>query len=432
MLRDEFTISQLAIPAVSFLISFLAYTSQYFFLHFESAPLLKDEAWKINIFASCIWICYFRACFVNPGRLPSGSKSSGLDQAEKDSATGRHRWCRRCEACKPPRAHHCKTCKRCIPKMDHHCPWTSNCVSHFTFPHFIRFLFYAVVGMGYLETLLWERGSIVWKSRDLPSYLGPSVGQLIHLFLLFVVNSMTVFALFILLVRSLWSLVFNTTTIESWEIERHETLVRRARVLGGYLEGPGGKKIPIRKQEFPYDIGIWSNIKNGMGGSANIISWFWPLAATPDRMTGWEFEINDFEDPGVSWPPPDPDRIPLPAVSLAAEDGSELLKTYSSAREEVEAFRRRQAEDLARTRPFSEIQRRKRFHERYKQEDRRDSDDERGPRPIYGDQSDGGEESWRNAEGERLQDFGVDEEAEFYDEDDVPLGVLLKQRNQGQ
>jgi palmitoyltransferase len=81
---------------------------------------------------------------------------------------------------------------------------------------------------------------------------------------------MTVFALFVLLVRSLWSLVFNATTIESWEIERHETLVRRARVLGGYLEGPGGKKIPIRKQEFPYDIGIWSNIKNGMGGSANV------------------------------------------------------------------------------------------------------------------------------------------------------------------
>lgn len=81
---------------------------------------------------------------------------------------------------------------------------------------------------------------------------------------------MTVFALFILLVRSLWSLLFNTTTIESWEIERHETLVRRARVLGGYLEGPGGKKIRIAKQEFPYDIGIWSNVKNGMGGSANV------------------------------------------------------------------------------------------------------------------------------------------------------------------
>jgi palmitoyltransferase len=168
------------------LISFLAYTSQYFFLHFESAPLRKDEVWKINIFALCIWICYFRACFVDPGRLPADAKSSASGHADNDTTTGRQRWCRRCEAYKPPRAHHCKTCKRfvctkiwdlepslilfrCIPKMDHHCPWTSNCVSHFTFPHFFRFLFYAVVGMGYLETLLWERGAIVWKSRDLPS-----------------------------------------------------------------------------------------------------------------------------------------------------------------------------------------------------------------------------------------------------------------------
>lgn len=53
--------------------------------------------------------------------------------------------------------------------MDHHCPWTSNCVSHFTFPHFIRFLFYATIGMSYLETLLWSRASIVWSNRNLPS-----------------------------------------------------------------------------------------------------------------------------------------------------------------------------------------------------------------------------------------------------------------------
>ena len=81
---------------------------------------------------------------------------------------------------------------------------------------------------------------------------------------------MTVFALFVLLVRSLWSLLFNTTTIESWEIERHETLVRRARALGGQLEGPGGVKIRIKRQEFPYDIGIFSNIRQGMGGSINV------------------------------------------------------------------------------------------------------------------------------------------------------------------
>ncbi|OOQ84139.1 Palmitoyltransferase pfa4 [Penicillium brasilianum] len=428
MLSDDFTISKLAIPSVSLLISFLAYTSQYFFLHFESAPLRQDETLGVFLRAQ-------KSLLARPTKILRRAGHGGVVDVKPTNPLGltivRHARGSSTLQLEIPGGPSL-TLLRCIPKMDHHCPWTSNCVSHFTFPHFIRFLFYAVVGMGYLETLLWERGSIVWKSRDLPSYLGPSVGQLIHLFLLFVVNSLTVFALFILLVRSLWSLVFNTTTIESWEIERHETLVRRARVLGGFLDAPGGKRIPIRKQEFPYDIGIWSNIRNGMGGSANIISWVWPLAATPDRKTGWEFEINDFEDPGVSWPPPDPDRIPLPAGPLPG-DGSELLKTYSSAREEIEAFQRRQAEDIRRTRPFSDIQRRKRFHDRYRQQQGGgDSDDERGPGPVYGDQSDEGEESWRNAEGERLRDFGVDEDAEFYDEDNIPLGVLMRQRNKGQ
>ncbi|KAJ5232854.1 Palmitoyltransferase pfa4 [Penicillium chermesinum] len=376
-LCENFEISQLAIPSVSVLIAFLAYTSQYFFYCFESAPLRKDEIWTINIFALCIWICYFRACFVDPGRLPENWKVASVDKRGQDQASAR-RWCRRCEAFKPPRAHHCKTCQRCIPKMDHHCPWTTNCVSHFTFPHFIRFLFYTVAGMSYLETCLWERVSIVWENRNMPSYLGPSLGQLAHLFVLFVLNSFTLFMLFILLVRSLYSMALNTTTIESWEIERHVTLVRRARVMGGYLEGPGGVKIRIRKQEFPYDMSFWTNIKDGMGGSPN--------------------------DP-------------------------QLIEAYSSARDTVEAFQRRQAEDLRCKNLSAEIQRRKRFHERLAKEDYK-SDDERGPGPTYGDNSDEGEESWRNADGERLRDFGVDEDVEFYDEDDVPLAVLMDRRRQ--
>jgi len=53
--------------------------------------------------------------------------------------------------------------------MDHHCPWTSNCVSHFTFPHFIRFLAYAVASMVYLEYFLYLRGADLWEKRRLPS-----------------------------------------------------------------------------------------------------------------------------------------------------------------------------------------------------------------------------------------------------------------------
>lgn len=76
---------------------------------------------------------------------------------------------------------------------------------------------------------------------------------------------MTLFALAVLLIRSVWCLAVNTTTIEGWEIERHAALVRRARYLGGYLDGPDGVRVRIVKQEFPYDIGIWQNIKQGMG-----------------------------------------------------------------------------------------------------------------------------------------------------------------------
>ena len=107
------------------------------------------------------------------------------------------------------------------------------------------------------------------------------------------VNSITLFALSILLLRSLWSLAANITTIEGWEIERHSALLRRARVLGGYLDGPDGIKVRIVKQEFPYDIGIYQNIKQGMGGGP--LSWFWPLAASPSNDSGLEFEVNGFE-----------------------------------------------------------------------------------------------------------------------------------------
>lgn len=53
--------------------------------------------------------------------------------------------------------------------MDHHCPWTINCVSHRTFPHFFRFLFYAVASMAYLEYLLYTRVVAIWNLRHLPS-----------------------------------------------------------------------------------------------------------------------------------------------------------------------------------------------------------------------------------------------------------------------
>lgn len=109
-----------------------------------------------------------------------------------------------------------------------------------------------------------------------------------------VVNTIILFGMALLWLRTIWSLGSNTTTIEGWEIERHHTLLRRARVLGGHLEAPGGEKVRIKKQEFPWDIGIFANISQGMG-SQNPLLWLWPFAASLPVYGGLAFEDNGLE-----------------------------------------------------------------------------------------------------------------------------------------
>jgi palmitoyltransferase len=77
-----------------------------------------------------------------------------------------------------------------------------------------------------------------------------------------------------------------------------------------------------------------------------------------------------------------------------------------------------------------EVERRKRFHKRLEKELEEDEFEESEGSDDEAKESDYGEEGWRNSEGERLRDFGVDEDIEFYDEEDVPLGILIQRRAQ--
>ncbi|KAM3419689.1 Palmitoyltransferase [Cercospora zeina] len=430
-LKDLPLLQRLAPPAVSAVIAFLTFTSQWLFHRIEPGPLSSREAYLFNALVATSFFCYWRTCLTDAGRIPKdwpesiNGLGSDAQQTASKAAAQSNRWCRRCEAFKPPRAHHCKTCKRCIMKMDHHCVWTANCISHITIPHFIRFLLYAVAAMSSLEFCLFVRVAPIWAKRSLPSqYLGPSVFQLGHLFVLCAVNSFILFAVILLLGRTLWSLAVNTWTIEGWEIERHDTVLRRAHVLGGYLEDPDGNKVRIEHQEFPWDIGIWANICQGMG-SSNPLSWIWPFSRSLST-----------ENPSKPWPPPDPDRLFRAERKPLIGDG--FTKSW-----DINEFKERQAANLARyTDGDGEyVVRRRPFHERlgaarqsgriHEDEDAIDTDtdsdegDVRG-RPLQ--RGDEGEEAWRNKEGERLADFGVDEVADFYDEDDVPLAEILKRR----
>ncbi len=257
-------------------------------------------------------------------------------------------------------------------------------------------------------------------------YLGPTAGQLVHLFILATVNSMTLFMLVVMLIRAIWGLGGNVTTIESWEIARHAKLLRRSKAFGGYLDGPNGVKVKIERQEFPYDIGIWANIKQGMN-SGNILAWFWPFAATP-RTGGLEFEVNGFDEPWQSWPPPDPDRIPRLQRPLDTNQAFVYQQTPLSNYEEIQAFKKRQLEDLNCRKGDTGILRRKPFHDRHARKSQSNHSDGIDDNDMSGTQSDSGEEGWRSPEGDRLRDYGVDEDAEFYDQDDIPLSELLRRR----
>lgn len=411
-----------AVPGVCILIAFLAYGSQWLFPRIDPGPLTNHEYTIFNVLLICLWISYGRAVFTDAGHVDSNWTVDAQPHNE-DSALSRQRYCRKCQRLKPPRAHHCKICGRCIPKMDHHCPWTANCVSHFTFPHFMRFLLYAVSAMTYLERLLYDRGAAIWHSRDLRHGLGPTVTQLIVLFVLIIVNSLTLFMVGITFFRSFYALCCNVSTIESWEIERHDQLLRRAKVLGGYLDGPDGVRIRIKRHEFPYDIGIWRNICAGMGTS-NPLAWLFPPARTP-RSDGLTFDTNGFEEPGQSWPPPDPDRMPRVQRNDESMNAFTAQHDGLTGREEVEAFRRRQQQDYDRRYGDDQLQKRKVFHKRYASNTSSidyESDEDRD--------SASGEEGWQDSGGNRLKDYGVDEDVEFYDEDEMPLAELLRRRQE--
>ncbi|KAI0118578.1 palmitoyltransferase PFA3 [Hypoxylon sp. NC0597] len=96
--------------------------------------------------------CYTTAVFTNPGSTTSSSGYSSLPTVAPPQATsftvksnGELRFCKKCQARKPDRAHHCSTCRRCVLKMDHHCPWLATCIGLRNHKAFLLFLIYTTV-----------------------------------------------------------------------------------------------------------------------------------------------------------------------------------------------------------------------------------------------------------------------------------------------
>ncbi|KAM3067580.1 Palmitoyltransferase [Clarireedia jacksonii] len=422
------SIQDLAQPFCYLYMSFLAYASQILFHYIEPGPLSGKEAILFNVSVWSTLICYYRTCHVDPGRKgwvngfvgnEADAKVNDRGESTQDNDLGGRnvRWCKKCENVKPPRAHHCKQCKRCIPKMDHHCPWTNNCVSHTTFPHFIRFLFYSVLSLTILTSFLYTRISNIFSDRDLPAYLGPSKTSLAFLLIITCSNGLTLFAMTILFLRTCYSLSINTTMIESWEIERHTAIIERSRRMGGYVYANGGSRVRVKKVEFPYDVGIWPNIVQGMG-TGNPVAWIWPFSRGPSLEETVAWEENGFNDKEGEWPPIDPDKLGRRIDRAEIVPGCTPQNVYESVEDERDAFKRRQETDLRR---WQNVTSNENIY----------ADDGNVEEIGYGNEYEeglDGEEGWTNSEGDRLKDFGVDEDADTLDEDDIPLGELLRRR----
>ncbi|KAI2605536.1 zf-DHHC-domain-containing protein [Hypoxylon sp. NC1633] len=500
-------LQRLAVPAVCLLVAFLAYTPQWLFANapdLAPGPLTTTETYTFNSLVLCLWYSYYKACTVDPGRyiFPSSiTKKKKADKSDPDEASvrggarGRTKgWCKKCAAPKPPRAHHCKVCRRCIPKMDHHCPWTSNCVSLQTFPHFLRFLLYTNFSLWTLLYLLLQRFHGLWEFRHLPAYLGPTPSQLALLTVLTLVAGMTSLALGLMLMVTVKSWLFNTTVIESWEIERHESALERRPASSDQSwwsaneRAPGGDRdaahLALEPVEFPYDIGIFANMAAAMG-TRNPLLWLLPFADGPlirntdadadgdGAMTGpgWTYEENGLNDREGMWPPPNPDKIRHEEVWRERQQEADQAARYGSAggsfaRDEQEAFRRRQERDLqrweaSRSRIMGELEEIPPTHSQshpgnygnydfvnaaYAYERSRDPDRKPGsrigsgprPRPRTSATVDEDKSGWVNADGEHLGDYGVDEDAESdasshyqiheHEDEDVPLAELIRRR----
>jgi palmitoyltransferase len=319
--------------------------------------------------------------------------------------------------------------------MDHHCPWTANCVSLQTFPYFLRFLVYTNLALIQLAYLIFLRARVLWGDRHLPSYLGPSLSALVALTILALLCGGTMLALGILLATTVKGWVFNQTMIEGWEVERHEAVVER--YADGEYDAPGEEVERIREVEFPYDIGFFANMAQAMG-TRNVLAWFWPFAGGPTvdpegKGTRWEWEENGFNPRRGMWPPLDPEKARRAGVGwpgrmqgVARGFGEE----YETPEEAKRAFEQRQREDWSRRGGL----------ERYTsgiiaelEEDDELYDVEYEGVEDYEEGMDG-EPGWTNSDGDRLRDYGVDEDVEDEDvipldaDDDVPLGELLRRR----
>ncbi|KAG0246405.1 DHHC palmitoyltransferase-domain-containing protein [Mortierella sp. GBAus27b] len=215
----------------------------------------------------------------------TATTTAEIDKKPNKKKTPLPRYCRNCEAFKPPRSHHCRICKRCVLKMDHHCPWINNCVGHFNYGHFVRFITWVTLTTAACFLLL------LWRVFDAVQnevqYMftgeGPTKTHIIFMAVNIVVDGGVLLAVGILTGYHLWSMISNMSTIEVWEMEKVDAMIKKGK---------------IRKVKYPYNVGCLPNYRQVLGH--NMFLWLWPQQMLG---SGTEYEVIRDKDAALIWPP---------------------------------------------------------------------------------------------------------------------------------
>ncbi|KAK0652910.1 DHHC palmitoyltransferase-domain-containing protein [Cercophora newfieldiana] len=149
-------------------------TSWAVFVVVSLSSLAQSKVWwlgrstafvSISLYLMLNW-CYTKAVFTPPGSTTNDNGYSTLPTHAAPVATsftvkanGEFRFCKKCQARKPDRAHHCSTCRRCVLKMDHHCPWLATCIGLRNHKAFLLFLIYTTLFSAFAFAC---SGSWVW------------------------------------------------------------------------------------------------------------------------------------------------------------------------------------------------------------------------------------------------------------------------------
>jgi len=163
------------------------------------------------------------------------------------------RYCHKCAAIKPDRAHHCSVCGRCVLKMDHHCPWVNNCVAFNNYKFFILFLMYGLIYCLYVAATSFKYFLDIWLYEN-------SSGHFNILFLFFV-SSMFSISLSSLLGYHIYLVLNNRTTLEAFRAP----VFRRGPDKDGYNLGKRGNLWQVFGSEgWSLFLPVFSSVGDGL------------------------------------------------------------------------------------------------------------------------------------------------------------------------